>query len=114
MEKNRLLSIIIIIPLYVTLLICGRIINSAKSYNKKKHETGFEYLDEEDDFDKVQKEDNDTVYPEYHVGDKFMVHDKDAEVVAVLVDENEDVYGYEVAFKDSDDTFIIYPEDIQD
>ena len=121
MKKNRLLSIIITLALIglAALLICERIINSVKSYNKKKHETGFEYLDEEDDFDKVQEEDNDeedndTVYPEYHTHDTFKVHNKLAEVISVLVDKDDDVYGYEVKFVDSDDTFIVYPEEIED
>ena len=60
------------------------------------------------------QEDDDKVYPEYHIHDTFKVHNKLAEVVSVLVDKDDDVYGYEVKFEDSDDTFIVYPEEIED
>ena len=60
------------------------------------------------------QEDDDKVYPEYHTHDTFKVHNKLAEVVSVLVDKDDDVYGYEVKFEDSDDTFIVYPEEIED
>ena len=59
------------------------------------------------------QEDDDKVYPEYHTHDKFKVHNKLAEVVSVLVDKDDDVYGYEIKFEDSDDTFIVYPEEIE-
>ena len=60
------------------------------------------------------QEDDDKRYPEYHTHDTFKVHNKLAEVVSVLVDKDDDVYGYEVKFEDSDDTFIVYPEEIED
>ena len=60
------------------------------------------------------QEDDDKVYPEYHTHDTFKVHNKLAEVVSALVDKDDDVYGYEVKFEDSDDTFIVYPEEIED
>ena len=60
------------------------------------------------------QEDDDKVYPEYHTHDTFKVHNKLAEVVSVLVDKDDDVYGYEIKFEDSDDTFIVYPEEIED
>ena len=60
------------------------------------------------------QEDDDKVYPEYHTHDTFKVHNKLAEVVNVLVDKDDDVYGYEIKFEDSDDTFIVYPEEIDD
>ena len=60
------------------------------------------------------QEDDDKVYPEYHTHDTFKVHNKLAEVVSVLVDKDDVVYGYEVKFEDSDDTFIVYPEEIED
>ena len=59
------------------------------------------------------QEDDDKVYPEYHTHDTFKVHNKLAEVVSVLVDKDDDVYGYEIKFEDSDDTFIVYPEEIE-
>ena len=60
------------------------------------------------------QEDDDKVYPEYHTHDTFKVHNKLAEVVSVLVDKDDNVYGYEIKFEDSDDTFIVYPEEIED
>ena len=54
------------------------------------------------------------MYPEYHTHDTFKVHNKLAEVVSVLVDKDDNVYGYEIKFEDSDDTFIVYPEEIED
>ena len=60
------------------------------------------------------QEDDNKLYPEYHTHDTFKVHNKLAEVVSVLVDKDDDVYGYEVKFEDSDDTFIVYPEEIED
>lgn len=60
------------------------------------------------------QEDDDKRYPEYHTHDTFKVHNKLAEVVSVLVDKDDDVYGYEIKFEDSDDTFIVYPEEIED
>ena len=60
------------------------------------------------------QEDDDKVYPEYHTHDTFKVHNKLAEVVSVLVDKDDDVYAYEIKFEDSDDTFIVYPEEIED
>ena len=60
------------------------------------------------------QEDDDKVYPEYHTHDTFKVHNKLAEVISVLVDKDDDVYGYEVKFVDSSDTFIVYPEEIED
>ena len=60
------------------------------------------------------QEDDDKVYPEYHTHDTFKVHNKLAEVVSVLVDKDDDVYGYEIKFEDSDDTFIVYPEETED
>lgn len=115
MKKNRLLSIIITLALIglAVLLICERIINSVKSYNKKKHETGFEYLDEEDDFDKVQEEDNDTVYPEYHTGDTFKVRNRLVTVESVLFDDKDEIYAYEVIGEDGN-SYIVYPEEIED
>ena len=61
-----------------------------------------------------QEDDDTKLYPEYHTHDTFKVHNKLAEVVSVLVDKDDDVYGYEVKFVDSDDTFIVYPEEIED
>ncbi len=61
-----------------------------------------------------QDDDDTKLYPEYHTHDTFKVHNKLAEVVSVLVDKDDDVYGYEVKFEDSDDTFIVYPEEIED
>ena len=60
------------------------------------------------------QEDDDKRYPEYHTHDTFKVHNKLAEVVSVLVDKDDNVYGYEIKFEDSDDTFIVYPEEIED
>ena len=60
------------------------------------------------------QKDDDKVYPEYHTHDTFKVHNKLAEVVSVLVDKDDNVYGYEIKFEDSDDTFIVYPEEIED
>ena len=60
------------------------------------------------------QENDDKVYPEYHTHDTFKVHNKLAEVVSVLVDKDDNVYGYEIKFEDSDDTFIVYPEEIED
>ena len=59
------------------------------------------------------REDDDKVYPEYHTHDTYKVHNKLVEVVSVLVDKDDDVYGYEIKFEDSDDTFIVYPEEIE-
>ena len=61
-----------------------------------------------------QEDDDNKLYPEYHTHDTFKVHNKLAEVISVLVDKDDDVYGYEVKFVDSSDTFIVYPEDIED
>ena len=61
-----------------------------------------------------QEDDDTKLYPEYHTHDTFKVHNKLAEVVSVLVDKDDDVYGYEIKFEDSDDTFIVYPEEIED
>ena len=61
-----------------------------------------------------QEDDNNKLYPEYHTHDTFKVHNKLAEVVSVLVDKDDVVYGYEIKFEDSDDTFIVYPEEIED
>ena len=61
-----------------------------------------------------QEDDNNKLYPEYHTHDTFKVHNKLAEVVSVLVDKDDDVYAYEIKFEDSDDTFIVYPEEIED
>ena len=61
-----------------------------------------------------QKDDDNKLYPEYHTHDTFKVNNKLAEVVSVLVDKDDDVYGYEIKFEDSDDTFIVYPEEIED
>ena len=61
-----------------------------------------------------QKDDDNKLYPEYHTHDTFKVHNKLAEVVSVLVDKDDDVYGYEIKFEDSTDTFIVYPEEIED
>ena len=61
-----------------------------------------------------QKDDDNKLYHEYHTHDTFKVNNKLAEVVSVLVDKDDDVYGYEIKFEDSSDTFIVYPEEIED
>ena len=61
-----------------------------------------------------QEDDDNKLYPEYHTHDTFKVHNKLVEVISVLVDKDDDVYGYEVKFVDSSDTFIVYSEDIED
>ena len=43
-----------------------------------------------------QDDDDTKLYPEYHTHDTFKVHNKLAEVVSVLVDKDDDVYGYEI------------------
>ena len=61
-----------------------------------------------------QEDDDTKLYPEYHTHDTFKVHNKLAEVVSVLVDEDDVVHGYEIKFEDSDDIFFMYPEEIED
>ena len=61
-----------------------------------------------------QDDDDTKLYSVYHTHDTFKVHNKLAEVVSVLVDEDDVVHGYEIKFEDSDDIFFMYPEEIED
>ena len=61
-----------------------------------------------------QVDDDTKLYSVYHTHDTFKVHNKLAEVVSVLVDEDDVVHGYEIKFEDSDDIFFMYPEEIED